>query len=78
MPVRKTLEDGIFGIADQYKKMYKISNEGIYVSINNEYLVPLEAIIKVQESTTDYEVQTKGVYINMSKTEKVIKTLVRM
>jgi archaellum component FlaF (FlaF/FlaG flagellin family) len=78
MPVRKTLEDGIFGIAKEYKEMYEISNDGVYVSINNEYLVPLEAIIKVQESTTDYEVQTKGVYINMSKTEKVIKTLVRM
>ncbi|MEN6554563.1 MAG: hypothetical protein ABFC34_16955 [Methanobacterium sp.] len=74
---RTKLETGINGIADEYKEMYGIQINDGYVSLNNEIEIPLEAIEKVVESQIEYEIQTKGIYVNLSKKQKSMKMLVR-
>ena len=77
MVTRTKLETGINGIAEEYKEMYGIQINDGYVSLNNEIEIPLEAIEKVVESQIEYEIQTKGIYVNLSKKQKSMKMLVR-
>jgi len=74
---RTKLETGINGIADEFNEMYEIKIKDEYVSLNNEIEIPLEAIEKVVESQIEYEIQTKGIYVNLSKKQKSMKMLVR-
>jgi len=75
--IRTTLETGINGIVEEYRKMYGIKIKDGYVSINDEIEIPINSIEKVQESQIEYEIKTQGVYINISKMQKSIKILVR-
>jgi hypothetical protein len=75
--IRKKLEAGINEITEEFKNMYGIDIGEEYVSINDEIEIPLGAIEKVVESQVEYEIQTKGIYVNLSKKQKCIKTLVR-
>lgn len=74
---RQLLKDGINGITDEYKKLYGIKIKDECVSINDEMYIPLKAIQKVQESQVEYEIWTKGTFVNLSKTQKLVQTLVR-
>jgi hypothetical protein len=80
MIVRKTVEAGIEGITQEYKDLYKIEVKGGYVTINDPYTIhiSINSIKKVQESEIEYEIQTTGASINLSKTEKSIAALIRM
>jgi hypothetical protein len=75
--VRKALETGINGISQEIKNLYNIETKGEYVSINDEIEIPLSAIEKVVESQIEYEIQTKGIFVNISKKQKCMKMLVR-
>lgn len=74
---RSKLETGINGITDEFKKMYSIKTNDEYVSLNDEIEIPLTAIEKVVESQIEYEIQTQGIYVNLSKKQKCMKMLVR-
>ena len=71
------LETGINGISQEIKNLYNIETKGEYVSINDEIEIPLSAIEKVVESQIEYEIQTKGIFVNISKKQKCMKMLVR-
>lgn len=75
--IRKKLEAGINEIADEFKNVYGIDIGEEYVSINDEIEIPLCAIEKVVESQVEYEIQTKGIYVNLSKKQKCMKMLAR-
>jgi len=74
---RSKLETGINGITDEFKKMYSIKTNDEYVSLNDEIEIPITAIEKVVESQIEYEIQTQGIFVNLSKKQKCMKMLVR-
>lgn len=74
---RSKLETGIKGISDEFTKMYGLQINDDYVSLNDEIEIPLSSIEKVVESQVEYEIQTKGIYVNLSKKQKCMKMLVR-
>lgn len=75
--IRKSLENGIEGISKEFKKLYTIEIKGEFVEIGDSFEIPLNAIERVQESQIEYEIRTKGIFINLSKTQKCMKSHVR-
>jgi len=74
---RSLVQAGIDGIDRETVKKYDIEIVDGTIVINDSMFLHRNNILKVLESPVEYEIQTVGVFINLSKIKNQISTMVR-
>lgn len=78
MWIKRTLvQAGIYGIDRETVNAYGIQIDDGTVRIGESIILHVRNVLKVLESPVEYEIQTRGAYINLSRTENNISTLIR-